>query len=47
MTRRTKIVSKKEEMVYDSIKLWVALSNPEIFAQYQEVFYLCLGENSR
>lgn len=35
MTRRTKIVSKKEEIVYGSIKLWCALTTPEIFAQYQ------------
>jgi IS1 family transposase len=35
MTRRTKIVPKKEEMVYGSIKLWVALETPEIFAHYQ------------
>ncbi len=38
MTRRTKIVSKKGEMVYGSIKLWVALSTLEIFAHYQEAF---------
>lgn len=30
MTRRTKIVSKKEEMVDRSIKLWCALTNPYI-----------------
>ena len=38
MTRRTKIVSKKEEMVYGSIKLWAALETTEIFAHYQGVF---------
>ncbi|WP_339040638.1 hypothetical protein [Candidatus Lariskella endosymbiont of Hedychridium roseum] len=36
MTRRTKIVSKKESMVYGSIKLWCALTMPQIFKQYQE-----------
>lgn len=37
-TRRTKVVSKKESMVYGSIKLWCALTTPDIFQQYQEVF---------
>jgi len=37
MTRRTKIVSQKEAMVYGSIKLWAALENPAIFAHYQEI----------
>ena len=37
-TRRTKVVSKKEEMVYDSIKLWCALTTPEIFERCQNVF---------
>jgi insertion element IS1 protein InsB len=37
-TRRTKVVSKKAFMVEDSIKLWVALSTPAIFQDYQEVF---------
>ncbi len=36
MTRRTKIVSKKESMVYGSIKLWCALTITQIFKQYQE-----------
>ncbi|WP_339040270.1 IS1 family transposase [Candidatus Lariskella endosymbiont of Hedychridium roseum] len=36
MTRRTKIVSKKESMVYRSIKLWCALTITQIFKQYQE-----------
>jgi len=35
MTRRTKVVSKKKEMVHASMKLWHALTDPEIFAQYQ------------
>ncbi len=37
-TRRTKVVSKKEEMVHASMKLWHALTDPEIFAQYQQRF---------
>jgi insertion element IS1 protein InsB len=28
MTRRTKVVSNNERMVYDSIKLWCALTTP-------------------
>ncbi|MDZ5762632.1 IS1 transposase [Candidatus Cyrtobacter comes] len=35
MTRRTKIVSKEEEMV--TIKLWCALTTPEIFQHYQDI----------
>ncbi len=38
MTRRTKVVSKKESMIYDSIKLWCVLTTPEIFSQYQKIF---------
>ena len=38
MTRRTKVVSKKESMVDASIKLWHALTDPETFSQYQGVF---------
>jgi insertion element IS1 protein InsB len=38
MTRRTKVVSKKQEMVNNSIKLWVYLTQPEIFKQYQTKF---------
>ncbi len=37
MTRRTKVVSKKESMIYDSIKLWCALTTPEIFSHYQKI----------
>ena len=37
MTRRTKIVSKKESMVNGSLKLWCALTTPEIFLQYQKI----------
>ncbi len=36
-TRRTKVVSKSEEMVHLSLKLWVALGTPEIFKQYQQI----------
>jgi IS1 family transposase len=38
MTRKTKVVSKKAEMVYSTIKLWHALTNPEIFQRYQDTF---------
>ena len=38
MTRRTKVVSKKVTMVYDSIKLWAALTTQEIFSSFQEKF---------
>jgi len=41
MTRRTKVVSKKEYMVNASIALWLALTTPEIFSQYQAK-YLCI-----
>ncbi len=36
MTRRTKIVSKKEEMVDNALKLWCALTQPDIFHDYQK-----------
>lgn len=38
MTRRTKVVSKKVEMIDASMKLWCALTTPEIFAHYQKIF---------
>ena len=38
MTRRTKVVSKKEVMVNATIKLWLALNTPEIFTHYQNTF---------
>lgn len=41
MTRRTKVVSKKEEMVNISMKLWLALTEPCIFAKYQ-IKFLCI-----
>ncbi len=41
MTRRTKVVSKKEFMVNASIKLWHALTNPRTFNQFQKK-YLCI-----
>ena len=37
MTRRTKVVSKTEEMVDMTLKLWCALTDPEIFNQYQKL----------
>ena len=37
MTRRTKIVSKKEEMVDNAIKIWCALTQPEVFRRYQKI----------
>jgi insertion element IS1 protein InsB len=38
MTRRTKVVSKKVEMVDASIKLWLALTTPDVFRDYQQTF---------
>jgi insertion element IS1 protein InsB len=38
MTRRTKVVSKKESMVYDTIKIWLALTSSENFDFYQKIF---------
>ncbi|MGH8550097.1 MAG: transposase, partial [Methylococcales bacterium] len=35
MTRRTKVVSKKEAMIDASFKLWLALTTPDIFQGYQ------------
>ena len=37
MTRRTKIVSKKEEMVDNAIKIWCALTQPDVFRRYQKI----------
>ena len=37
MTRRTKIVSKKEEMVDNAIKIWSALTQPDVFRRYQKM----------
>lgn len=36
-TRRTRIVSKQDRMVDLSLRLWYALSQPQIFAQYQKI----------
>jgi insertion element IS1 protein InsB len=36
-TPRTKIVSKKVERVDAAIKLWCALTTPEIFQRYQKI----------
>ena len=38
MTRRTKGVSKKNEMVDASMKLWNALTDPKVFRLYQSIF---------
>ena len=38
MTRKTKVVSKAEDMIHASLKLWCALSVPAIFAKYQTLF---------
>ena len=38
ITRRTKVVSKKEEMMDASIKLWHALTDPTVFKTYQKTF---------
>jgi len=38
MTMRTKVVSKKEFMIHGSLKLWSALTTPDIFHQYQDIF---------
>jgi insertion element IS1 protein InsB len=38
MTRRTKVVSKSQDMVHASLKLWCALPVPAIFAYSQAMF---------
>jgi insertion element IS1 protein InsB len=43
MTRRTKVVSKKEAMIDASIKLWLALTTPDIFRAYQRSFLSIFG----
>ena len=35
MTRRTKVVSKKVEMINMTLKLWSALTQPKIFQDFQ------------
>ena len=37
MTRRSKVVSKKEEMIDNAIKMWCALTQPDVFRRYQDV----------
>ena len=37
MTRRTKVVSKTEEMVDTTLKLWCALTTPEMFTRFQKL----------
>ena len=36
-TRRTKVVSKKSQMVDTSLKLWQALTQPEVFSRFQSL----------
>lgn len=36
-TRRTKVVSKCEEMVDTSLKLWQALTSPQTFSTFQSI----------
>jgi hypothetical protein len=38
MTRRTKVLSKKEDMVNGSLKLWCALTTTGIFEVYQKIY---------
>jgi hypothetical protein len=38
MTRRAKVVSKKVEMLDASIKLWLALTEPDTFSRYPQHF---------
>ena len=38
MTRRTKVVTKKEHMIDTSMKLWCALNDPLIFEKFQNQF---------
>ena len=38
MTRRTKVVSKKEEKIDMTMKLWISLTQPEIFEKFQKTF---------
>jgi insertion element IS1 protein InsB len=35
MTRRTKVVSKRPEMIDLSLRLWCALTTPAVFERYQ------------
>jgi hypothetical protein len=30
-------VSKKEEMVHNAIKMWCALTEPDVFRRYQDI----------
>ena len=43
MTRRTKVVSKSEYMVNASIKLWLAMTEPETFERVQMQFISIFG----
>jgi hypothetical protein len=46
MTRRTKVVPKKESMVHASMKLWLALTDEKIFQQYQKDFLSIFNTNT-
>jgi len=46
MTRRTKIIPKKEGVIGASLKLRGALTTPEIFQRYQRTFLLNLYVNT-
>jgi insertion element IS1 protein InsB len=46
MTRRTKVVSKKPRMIYDSIKLWLASPPPTSSLTIRPPSYLSSGEYS-
>ena len=43
MTRKTKVVSKKEEFVNMTIKLWCALTDTPIFERFQNVAMSIFG----
>ena len=43
MTRRTKVVSKSEYMVNASMKLWLAMTEPETFERVQMQFLSIFG----
>jgi insertion element IS1 protein InsB len=47
MTRRTKVVSKKEFMVNASLKLWLALTNPPPSYSTSRNIYVSLSKHSR
>jgi len=46
MIQRAKVISKKESMFYDLIKILCALTTLEIFQQTKIYYYLSSGEGS-